>query len=272
MTNGLKVFYNNIEAGIHLERSLPKIKAKQPEVAAFLEVRDDHVELLEKSLSMKGYFHPAVKEVTITYLGIPPKVKEGSLILVAPELEVLDWGVRKYSAGVDDLPTHRGNPKNVARFVHWAKIKKGSTVYNLLLTHFTWSPNGLVTAEQRADLKRMLVVISDLEREKDLSTGFVFMGDLNSPRVEEGLPKPFTPSTQEELTGDIWESLAKLYQDNIPQNVYSTIDQNLHRVPKLMLCVDFCFTHKKHGISEAGVEVMDSVSDHKGLCFEVCLN
>ncbi len=276
MSGGLKIFYANIEKGLHLSKlTLPKVKELDPDVVAFVEVRGDHVELINNELGMSGKVFVSAKGSKEEYHGIPYNVEFGSAIFIKADLEFVDRGVGIYHSRAEDgqqfvnkdiIPIYREKTNSVDRGVHWAKVKKDGRVYNILLTHFTWSPDASASELQQQDLKKMLHMIDE---EKAVAKGFVFMGDLNSPRVVETAESPYSPNAKKPLKGEIWAKLASLYKDNIPEDVSSTIDPIIHRIPELRLCVDFCFTHGDHAVSDVGVKVIEGVSDHKGLFFEV---
>ncbi len=268
MQNGLKVFYANIEKGLHLEKlTLPEVKMRKPDVEAFLEVRRDHLEYINDELGTRSIFFAYVKGAKEGFYGIPEGIRFGSAIFISKDLELIDHGNFIYHL-VDrkGVPALSQDPVKMNRSVLWVKVRKGTTVYTLLLTHFTWVPDSVTSAEQLKDLNKMLKMIHE---EENIRENFVFVGDLNSPRISPLARPPYSPNAKTEIRGEIWAKLAEFYNDNVPLDVSSTIDPARHRVPEIISCVDFCFSHGDHKISSTGVEVVEGVSDHKGLFFEI---
>ena len=80
---------------------------------------------------------------------------------------------------------------------------------------------------------------------KELPSPLIFTSDLNNAR------------------GDyIYTALAHELVDQIPQEVTSSIDPELHRVKKLELMVDTIMTSAD--VKVHGVKVIEQISDHKG--------
>ncbi len=84
-----------------------------------------------------------------------------------------------------------------------------------------------------------------LSKIKKLPKPLIFTSDLNNPRGEY-----------------IYDALAHELVDQIPEEVNSSIDPNLHRVKKLKLMVDTVMT--SNDVKVEKVEVLEGVSDHKG--------
>jgi len=276
MPKKLKVFFANIEKGTHLkELTIPKVKKMDPDVVAFAEVRGDHLELINEALDMKNIYFTSAKGSEESFHGIPHNVRFGLAIFIGKNLEFIDQGINIYhlmaedsphSVGENGIPIYRKRTNSVNRAIFWAKVQKDNRTYVILLTHFTWTPDAVADKLQLKDFNKMLKVIDE---EDSFSEGFVLVGDLNAPRVVETADPPYSPNRKDPIKGEIWSKLASFYKDNIPQNVASTIDPKLHRIPTLKLCVDCCFTHGNHVVSDKGVAVIEGVSDHKGLFFEI---
>ena len=115
----------------------------------------------------------------------------------------------------------------------------------IITTHFTWSPRGEATDEQRADMRAMLPL---LQQQKE----FVFCGDFNAPRG-----------------GEIWQMLASNYRDNIPPEYKTSLDLELHRAGKThpeqlaTKMVDGLFTTP--GFVASNVRLQFGISDHAAI-------
>ena len=105
-------------------------------------------------------------------------------------------------------------------------------------------------SETEAQHKHLDNLLSHLEGKE-----LVLCGDFNIPRRNGAYGK-----------------LAARYKDNIPSNVKTTIDYELHRVksegkPKFEVVVDYLWSTPKYEIS--GVRIVSGVSDHCGLVCEI---
>lgn len=60
---------------------------------------------------------------------------------------------------------------------------------------------------------------------------------------------------------EIFEKFSEKFTDNVPEEVTTTLDQNIHRVKGLQLVVDGFFSSKNILVQD--VKVCDGVSDHK---------
>jgi endonuclease/exonuclease/phosphatase (EEP) superfamily protein YafD len=125
-----------------------------------------------------------------------------------------------------------------------AEIKVKNTLFQIATTHFTWSGEGIVNDEQRKDYEALKKFLNKFEE-------MIFCGDLNTPRGFE-----------------IWDDLAKKYTDNIPQEIYTTIDKNLHKSGlDIRLVIDALFT-SKHYVAK-NVRVVPNTSDHMAVVGEI---
>ncbi|MDQ5951411.1 MAG: hypothetical protein QG639_692, partial [Patescibacteria group bacterium] len=122
-----------------------------------------------------------------------------------------------------------------------ATVSEGGEEYRIATTHFTWSPAGNTTDAQREDFARLKAILLQY---KDL----VLCGDFNAPRGRE-----------------MFSSFESLYKDNVPKEVTTTIDKDLHYAgdKNLQLVVDSIFTTPHYQVSE--VKMLSGVSDHLGI-------
>ena len=72
---------------------------------------------------------------------------------------------------------------------------------------------------------------------------FILCGDFNAPRGTA-----------------IFDSIAEKYKDNIPQDISTTIDKNLHKAGDLQLVVDGLFTTPEYKVDS--IKILDKLSDH----------
>jgi len=112
--------------------------------------------------------------------------------------------------------------------------------FTLLQTHFTWTDHGLPDERQEQDIKMLMAELS-------LVPQFALFGDFNAPRGRNY----------------IWDVVARVYRDNIPSDVVTTLDTQLHRVGHLPRVVDMCFTTSTHEVDS--VRLVSGLSDHQAI-------
>ena len=117
-------------------------------------------------------------------------------------------------------------------------------IYQIATTHFTWSGEGKISDLQKEHFSKLKSFLADYPE-------LVFSGDLNTPRGQQ-----------------IYDALAKIYKDNIPKKIDTTVDKNIHKAKKdIRLVIDALFTSPDYKASK--VKVVDGVSDHKAIVAEI---
>ena len=111
--------------------------------------------------------------------------------------------------------------------------------------HFTWTPNMSETEKQKQDLERLVSEFAGQE--------IILTGDFNIPRGNGA-----------------YRQLAGVYRDNIPPEIRTTIDWELHRAkregkPRFEAMVDYLWSTPKYAVEN--IRVVSGVSDH---CALVC--
>lgn len=114
--------------------------------------------------------------------------------------------------------------------------------------HFTWTPDGSIDDQQRRNMEILLDYLSTKDE-------LVICGDFNIPRGNE-----------------MYKKLLTNYRDNVPAEIDTTLDPNLHRANfeisgKLKYVVDYIWSTPKYTVSEVRVE--QGVSDHCGIVFKI---
>ncbi len=226
-----KIISLNIEQDKHLERITPFFKEQCCDAILLQEVLEKDIPYLEQSTGMKSIFTPLkylYDETREELLGILtlsnlPFYKKDHFYYVGSSSEIprLKWGE----------PATR-----MPRAVLLTELIKENEHYCLLNTHFTWTPDGKPNEHQYKDLSSLLQVLSQIPE-------FILCGDFNSPRGTA-----------------IFDAVSQKYKDNIPPNITTTIDKNLHRAGDLNLVVDGLFTTPRYTVKS--IEVVDHLSDH----------
>jgi len=273
----MKLMSINIEGTIHLqERVLPFLKAEQPDVACLQEVFFKDIPLIEQELGAKGYFALQVNvetgnvfsQQTYGMLGqmiltkypvrsvqhqyySPPVLLDDLNEYLAPRLRDADFSPSSVEIPFE-IPTLT-HPNALWRVLTSLETEIDGEWYRVVTTHFTRSDHAQFTSKQADDFKRMWLLLEDLGE-------FVLCGDFNSPR---GGAQDEDPN----LGPNVFDTLSERLQDNIPPEVTSTIDPDLHRAPGLEIVVDGLFSTPTYQVES--VSVVPGISDHQALVAEV---
>ena len=250
---GIKLVSLNIERSAHLPLVEAFFAREEPDVICLQELIGEDVPRLQSALpGYEVYFEP---------MGIRPD-EAPSLTMglgIFSRLPMRRLGPIFYVGSKDDPLLASKSEKaetynNFRRFVLAADIESDGVLYRVATTHFTWTPNGQATDEQRTDLREMLRVLDELGQ-------FVLVGDFNAPR---GLPGQ---------GGEIFSALAERYKDNVPPEYKTSLDPLFHRArltnPRDLddKMVDGFFTTKDYRAKN--VYMQGGVSDHFALIGEV---
>lgn len=236
--NNLKLISINIEGDKHFSRVMPFLKSQNPDVICIQEALDKDVEYLKSELQMDGQYFPTTIMPEGNRGGLAPNTQWGVLVLY--KSEPLDLIHDYYVQHSESLPVFdNDNVNSTNRVLVGIVYEKDGKRYQIFTTHFTWTYNGEPDQYQRDHLQRMLTTLDQYEE-------VILCGDFNAPRGKE-----------------IWNTLAQRYTDNIPTEVTTTIDQNLHKVKGLQFVVDGLFSTDHYTVEN--VTVTDEVSDHMAI-------
>lgn len=177
-------------------------------------------------------------------------IEEGTAILWKPSMTLTESSVVCYQEEDKLIPGKVSDaPNDVRRTMLVNSFNVGEEVFRIGTTHFTWTPDGSASDEQRGDMRRMLF---GLEKYHD-EYGIVFCGDFNAPRG-----------------GEIFKMMSDVYADNLPPHITTTLDLRLHRAAPLFHAVDSIFSTREYSVGN--VEVIDGISDHMALFAKVSKN
>lgn len=233
----LKIVSLNIEFNKHLDVVIPFLKNQQADVLLLQEVLEEHVDLIKKEVSMDYIFAPLAKfkiDGNILTLGLA----------IFSKLPIVNSEIVYYVKNGDMLPIlELTEPDQMNRALIMVEVEFDAQIYRLINTHFTWTPNGDPNKQQTTDLREMMTILNTYQE-------FIFCGDFNAPRGKA-----------------TFDELARIYKDNLPKDLTSTLDPNLHRVKGLQLVVDGIFTGPKYLVKD--LVVVDGVSDHCALVAKI---
>jgi len=234
----------NIEGNRHLPEVKAFLQREQPDIICLQEVFEVHVAELADAVGMQPLYTP-MSNVTTGSIHADPFGYWGLLQLVSPRCEIQMQKAEYYVGDRDNIPIffENENPNSINRAILWSTITKDQEELTVATTHFTWSPKGATTEEQLRDFAALQAITQALPPH-------MLCGDFNAPRGKE-----------------IFSALSKIYTDNIPAEVTSTLDENLHKAGKIEFVVDGYFSSP--GISGQNVRVIDGVSDHCAIVGEI---
>jgi endonuclease/exonuclease/phosphatase family metal-dependent hydrolase len=222
----LRLLTLNIEGDRHLDRVCRALAEHRPEVVCLQEVFEATCPQLAAVGPYRVAYAPTARKNTTR--SIAPEQNWGVAVLTrAP---VLAHTVLPYAAD----PATR-------RVVVVTEVAHEGCAFRIATTHFTWSPGGQSSDEQREDFVRLSRVMRGFP-------DYVLCGDFNAPRG-----------------GEIFSRfVAELgLVDHLPPEVSTTIDPGYHRAGALELVVDTVFSTPEYRVT--GVEVLEGLSDHKGI-------
>lgn len=239
MSIPLKLISLNIERSRHLDRIVPFLQKQQPDVVCLHELYESDVPLFEHALGMQSayailgpYFSDVSDRGVMTGSGIYAR-------------SILSRAVHYYAGSAESAQTD--SPKECATNhpLLSCDIEHDGASFRVITTHFTWSPRGEATDEQRRNMANMLKLLEQFD-------AFVLTGDFNAPRG-----------------GEIFSALSSRYKDNIPPHYKTSLDATLHYAGKKRpneladKMVDGLFTTPAYVASD--VELVFGFSDHAAI-------
>lgn len=241
----MKLLSLNIEVDNHLERVTQFFAKENPDVACLQEVFKDDVQKLKDAFGAIDFvFAPMGKSVNENPYRLALRGEYGLLLL--SKHPIVSSKTVYYVGSADSIPELIvGDPNTLNRCFIAANIKIAEEIFTVVTTHFTWSPGGKAIPLQRENMKSFLQTMDEVGE-------CVLCGDFNAPRGKE-----------------VWAELTARFTDNIPPEVTTTIDQNLHRQHGIQLVVDGVFTTPQY--SAQNVRVVEGLSDHKAVVADILL-
>jgi endonuclease/exonuclease/phosphatase family metal-dependent hydrolase len=233
-----KIINLNIEGDIHVDKVISFFKNEDPDILLMQEVN-----LLDvKQLSLET----GLQYANYIPMGINVSGKnsvQGCLIL--SKYIFIDSGYYTlYEMKEGDQDFYGQFTKNFHML--YIKLLINEELITFYTTHLPWAPNGDSSKIQNVCVDSIIYLLKDKNK-------FILTGDFNSPRGRGNFSR-----------------LSNSMKDNIPSDVNTTLDLNLHRAAPLYLVVDGLFT--SHDIGDfQSVKVMDGVSDHMAIVAEIDL-
>lgn len=228
----LKLLTLNIESNRHLARVCAAIAEHLPDIVCLQEVLEPDCERLASS---GGY---DVKYALSAYLPRRAGAERNWGIAVLTRVPILGQTVAYFTDDAIVRVMHESN--DARRAVIVTELEHLGRPYRIATAHFTWTPDGEIDDQQKADFARLQARLSEYP-------DYVLCGDFNSPRGRE-------------MFGKFVNELGVI--DHLPASVTSTLDERLHRTG-LSLVVDTIFSTEHYRVMDT--RVLDGLSDHKGV-------
>lgn len=251
----LKLISLNIEGDNHIdkpERFMSFFKNEAPDVLCLQEVFEDDLSRIvaETGMTLAGFWPMCVRDSWLVENG--PKDKTlGVAIFSRKPFETARGDY--YLGTADAIPQFKkaddvyNEPNTINLVLGRADIMFEGTHFTVATTHFTWTPEGSVTAYQLEHLKLLLGAVAQ-------HSEIVLCGDFNAPRGEE-----------------TWNKIAAKYTDNIPNSYTTSLDRILHKTKGTkQYVVDGLFTTPKYRAEN--VRLVDGVSDHMAIVADIYAN
>jgi len=234
----IKVLSLNIERNKHISRVMNLLEKEKADVICLQEIQEPDFEMFKEKFGVQGFFVPMIT--------FPRKendkermVRQG--IAYYTTLPLLKKEFQFY-VGSGTAPKQKF-PNDADRVLVLGLVEKEGKEYKLAMTHFTWAGGGGVNEEQQRDVREL---VTFLEQHGEL----VLCGDFNAPRG-----------------GEIFEHLNKNFKDNIPPDIQTTLDPNLHKAGPLPYVVDYLWSTPKYSVQK--IKIVDGVSDHMAIVAEI---
>ena len=247
----MKFISLNVERSLHLkQRVLPFLKREKPDALCVQELCPHDIPAIEDMFGHKVLYAP------MNLHGFPTaddeRLEPIGVGLVA-QVPMTNTAVHYYAQ--QPMPLQplefvvEGNGNKVAAINSIGQVAVSASVdgVRIMTTHLAVTEKGTSTPAQRALAQKL---VSYAQWEDAQHGNLVLCGDFNAPRGRE-----------------TWAMLAKAFTDNLPPEVETTIDGNIHRAGPLPYVVDGLFTQGK--VKASQVRLQNDVSDHMAVLAEV---
>ncbi|MEK7601009.1 MAG: endonuclease/exonuclease/phosphatase family protein [Patescibacteria group bacterium] len=241
MPVSIKLISLNIERSKHLDRIVPFLEAEKADVVCVQELLQHDASRIAAAIGAVDFIFTPMSR--LKFGGVPGALYGTGTFLRIP---VVARGEQYYVGQAGTIPESRATElltyNDEYRAIAWVDVEKGGAVFRIATTHFTWTPDGSASDEQRRDMRELMRVLGTME-------SFVLAGDFNVPRG-----------------GEIFSMLSSAYTDNIPPQYKTSLDLTLHRAARERghelenKMVDGLFSTPAYTVS--GVRLVGGVSDH----------
>jgi len=236
----IKLITLNIEGDKHFNRVFPFLVQQQADVVCIQEIFQDDVQLFTEKLGGEILFVPVTKMTHEFIQTHSPRGVWGIAIWYSAELALISQHSFYYRGDLISATQSKHPGFDASRAVQLISVRKQQEVFTIATTHFTWTPDGAADERQREDFAKLMKGLEDYPE-------LVLCGDFNAPRG-----------------GEIFTAFCERFTDNLPADIESTVDPELHRLQDTVkVVVDTIFSTPEFRV--ANVEVVSGISDHKAV-------
>ncbi|MFA7309641.1 MAG: endonuclease/exonuclease/phosphatase family protein [Candidatus Paceibacterota bacterium] len=235
----------NIEHSKHLDLVVPFLISKNADIVCLQEVRESDIADIAATVGARYIFAPMTRQTHEGKENVVGIAILSPLMIEKHEVAFYTGDRELPKSDTADEPTYN----NKLSPMLFCDIRVRDELYRVGTTHFTWTPDGSASEEQRVHMNALLAIVGPKE---DL----ILCGDFNAPRG-----------------GEIFGMLSSRYTDNIPPQYKTSLDLDLHRAAKDKRdeledkMVDCLFTTPAYECSHVHLE--SGVSDHMAVIAEV---
>ena len=167
----MKLITLNIEKDKHFDRFIPFLRKENADVVCLQEVFEKDFEMIKQEVGMEGKFFGMTRKMGKCQHTISTGGPEGIAILT----NLLHSGINvEFYKGEGTVPECTGTSSQ-DRGIAYCTVEKGGGKVTIGTTHFTWTPGGSVTEEQKEDCKKLLKITEKFPK-------LILCGDFNAPR------------------------------------------------------------------------------------------
>lgn len=231
----------NIERSTHLDRVCAFLQRWAPDIACLQELEQQDLPRLSAESGLPHSRFAAMAR----HPGSDSTAPFGVAILSRRPIEAAEVFVYAGDGtGTEFLDcTSEFSRLKTCRFIALqVRLGDPDTPVNIATTHVPWTPDARPRPFQIAAVESLIAALA--------ARPLVLTGDFNAPRG-----------------GPLFDLLSATWKDNIPLDVTTTLDPELHRAGPLDLVVDGLFT--TDGVVARDVRVLSGLSDHQAITAQI---
>lgn len=232
----MKIVSLNAERENHLDTVREFLCGELPGVFCVQEILKSTFDMLCAEENLRGYFAP------MTSLADDGSADRQQGVAILTDQPCFLREIQYYENFTEDYPAMAGRNDRPRVVLLTVGVGAGDDALTVATTHFTWTPDGKASDEQRVNLESLLELI-------DTYPSLVLCGDFNAPRG-----------------GEIHQKLSQKLRDTVPLDIKSTLDPEKHRCWNPFV-VDGIFVTPDLLAHETSV--VSGVSDHCALVLDV---
>ena len=240
----LKLVTLNIEGSKHFDRVFPFLQSQMADVICLQEVFQIDLDSITAKLGGQILFVPMTNMSRLRTRVDSPRGIWGIAIWLSERVKLIESQTYYYRGSPTAALTDNDPGYDSSRAVVLVRVSADGEEFVIATTHFTWTPDGVADDRQKADFATLMQALSTHPE-------LILCGDFNAPRG-----------------GEIFSAFCQHFTDNLPADVRTTLDPELHRYHnQFELAVDTIFSTPSYLVKD--VIVQSGVSDHKAIVAQI---